>query len=189
MRWAPWVAALAVLVIVSLLVVGQTERRGTQTPSPEIRIGAAPSDGWRLLEGETLRPAGFPEPMIRRAGGELCFGFSRVDYAVPRPSLARCADEVVPAADALMVLTTITSGADRWHVLVFGEDIRQVHLTQADGQRLDAAGVHRLGSVAAVRLPIDATVSAVEWKTRTASYRCDPQPDVVVTATWCIEPA
>ena len=44
MRWAPWVAALAVLVIVSLLVVGQTERRGTQTPSPEIRIGAAPSE-------------------------------------------------------------------------------------------------------------------------------------------------
>ena len=157
------------------------------TPAPAIRNAAGGL--WEPLENVAGggRP-GFPEPMVRR-GPELCVGFGRVDFppSERRPTLARCIDtsDTPVGRDVLMVLDSITSGLDTWHILEVNGTVGSVTVEQAGAGHLEADRVYVGGSTIALRLNNGIELDSIDWTTEFGRFRCTPELGAWASGKFC----
>ncbi len=157
-----------------------------------VSIGSATGRLWTELGSLGGAPReGFPDPLISTTDG-WCFGFERVDFTGPaRPSVARCiaADDVPDLApDEVAAPIQVVAGSDVWHIVAFGRPVDEVDVDVRGGGPIDPSRVHLFDRFAALRLPIDAELSSVEWVDGRVRVRCeDPPAWAVTTGQFCPE--
>lgn len=186
------VAAVAIVVAVVVLASGSGERpekAGEQLASPASRVRGPGTRDWiPLTADDGVERAGWPLPMIARDVELTCFGFGRVDFAEPRPTLARCVETFdVPdvPANGIVPLVIVQAGLDTWHLLQVGGDVGEVDLETGDGQPVGGGRVHTFDDLIALRLPASAELSELSWIIGRNRVVCEPAADAATTAEFC----
>lgn len=186
------VVALALAAVVFVVADDPPERAGVQLGplGSAATIGSAAGRAWSPLvpvDGE--QRAGFPLPMVSVADDGVCFGFGRVDFRPPpRPTLARCVSaEDVPSlpATGMTTLVRIQNGFDYWHLVQFGEPVRELTVELTDGSALTGDRVHISDRLAALRIPLDAPLEQMSWGPLRNRIVCAPAADAAMSGRFC----
>jgi len=183
---------LALFAIVLMRGDGdRPERLAEQFDAPPVTIGSAGAYSWSPLEPAALEIRGnWPVPMLAR-GVELCFGFGRVDFIPPRPSLARCVDRAAMPelpANGVVPVMAIRAGLDVWYVLATGSEVDSIDLRSADDGAIGPERVHVDGDVIVLRLPAAAMIEELSWISGRTRFVCRRAAGVVSTDRFCARP-
>lgn len=179
---------IAVIALFALGGSSRPERDGVQFRSLDAAIGADGNRAWVVLTpvDRSVRE-GFPVPMIAR-GAQICFGFGRVDFDQPRPSLSRCVDaDDIPElpAEGLVSLVVVRAGVDTWHLLATAGELSSVVLGADGGEPVDEGRVHIDGELVALRLDTGNTLTGMDWIIGRTRFVCSPAADAAQSGDFC----